>query len=325
MMHARCLVAGSFVLATALPAPAADDLPLVGETVVRFATVDEGAAALTVQDDFVAALSRFDLQSRLQTDKTVTIEDWRKFAAAEVRDWEPKHRAMVAESVKRLQMRLENLNLPLPKTILLIHTTGKEEDGAAYTRPSAIVLPHKVLAYQPDQFDRLLLHELFHVLSRSNPMLRSELYNIVGFQTCPPIEFPASLADRKITNPDAPLVDCYVELPDGDKTYFGAPVLYASAKEYDAKAGGSLFRYLTFRLLVIEKREGKWQPVLRGEQPVVIDPKSVPAFYDNIGRNTNYIIHPDEILADNFVHLVMGTKMLQTPRIIEEMREALDR
>jgi hypothetical protein len=322
MLYAHSFLAGSLMLSTAAAA-AAEDLSLVGETVVRFAAADEGAAALTVQDDFVAALSRFDLQSRMQTDKDVMVEDWRKFAAAEVREWEPKHRTIVAESIKRLEKRLEKLNLPLPKTILLIHTTGKEEDGAAYTRPDAIVLPDKVLAYQPDQFDRLLLHELFHVLSRGSPMLRSELYNVIGFHTCPPIAMPASLADRKITNPDAPLVDCYLELPDGEKTYFGAPVLYASAKEYDANVGGSLFRYLTFRLLVIEKRDGKWQPVLRGEQPVVIDPKSVPAFYDKIGRNTNYIIHPDEILADNFVHLVMGNQNLKTPRIVERMGRVL--
>lgn len=325
MLHSHCFVMSLIVLATVVAAAAEDELPLVGETVVRFATVDDGAAALTVQDDFVAGLSRFDLQSRLKTDKEVTVDDWRKFAAAEVRDWEPKHRTIVADSIKRLQKGLENLNLPLPKTILLIHTTGKEEDGVAYTRPDAIVLSDRVLDYQPDQFDRLLLHALFHVLSRSNPMLRSELYNVVGFQTCPPIALPASLADRKITNPDAPLVNCYLELPDGDKTYFGAPVLYASAKEYDAKAGGSLFKYLTFRLLVIEKRDGKWQPVMRGEQPVVIDPKSVPAFYEKIGRNTNYIIHPDEILADNFVHLVMGNQNLKTPRIVERMGKVLEK
>ena len=34
-------------------------------------------------------------------------------------------------------------------------------------------------------------------------------------------------------------------------------------------------------------------------------PEKEPAFLDKIGKNTNYIIHPDEILADNFVRLVM--------------------
>ena len=56
---------------------------------------------------------------------------------------------------------------------------------------------------------------------------------------------------------------------------------------------------------------------------MVIDPKKEPAFFEKVGKNTNYIIHPDEILADNFVHLVIGTKNLSTPRIIDEMRAAL--
>ena len=36
-------------------------------------------------------------------------------------------------------------------------------------------------------------------------------------------------------------------------------------------------------------------------------------------------IHPDEILADNFVRLVMGDKDVPTPRIIDEMRKLLRR
>jgi hypothetical protein len=291
--------------------------------VVRFASVEDGAAALTAKDAFSDSLSRFDLQCRLATDADVTVEAWRKFVAGEVRGWDERQTATVTAALKRLRERLDKLNLPLPDTILLVHTTGKEEGGAAYTRGSAIVLPDKVLAYQANQFDRLLAHELFHVLSRHQPMLRSELYGLIGFATCPPIALPASLADRKITNPDAPLVDCTIELKGSDKTYIAAPVLYASADNYDAEAGGSLFKYLTFRLMVLEKHEGQWRPALMGDQAVVIDPKKEPAFFDKIGNNTNYIIHPDEILADNFVHLVMGNQNLDTPRIVERLGRVL--
>ena len=55
----------------------------------------------------------------------------------------------------------------------------------------------------------------------------------------------------------------------------------------------------------------------------MIDPHKEPAFLEKIGKNTNYIIHPDEILADNFVRLVMEDKDVPTPRIIEEMRKVL--
>ena len=100
-------------------------------------------------------------------------------------------------------------------------------------------------------------------------------------------------------------------------------MLYASVKEYDAKKGGSFFQYLTFRLLVVEKKGDRWQPMLLDGEPIVIDAKKEPAFYEKIGKNTNYVIHPDEILADNFVHLVMEDQDLMTPRIVKEMRLTL--
>jgi hypothetical protein len=302
---------------------ASDNVPLAGQTVVKFATAEQGAAALRAEDDFTRSLSRFDLACRLQKGGDVTIDQWRDFVAGEVRPWEERQASKIAESIERLRPRLAKLNLPLPEMILLIHTTGKEEGHAAYTRGAAIVLPDKVLAYPPADFDRILVHELFHVLSRHEPMLRSELYAIIGFQTCSPIALPPSLVGRKVTNPDAPLVDSYIELEAGGKTYVAAPVLYASAKEYDPKVGGTLFKYLTFRLMVIEKHEGQWRPAMMGEQPVVIDAAKEPAYFDKIGRNTKYIIHPDEILADNFVHLVMGETNVATPRVLERMGRAL--
>ena len=85
-----------------------------------------------------------------------------------------------------------------------------------------------------------------------------------------------------------------------------APVLYSSAERYDPRAGGSLFKYMLFRLLVLRNTGGLLTPALAGTNPIVIDPKPMNGpplkeYFDSIGRNTNYIIHPDEILADNFV------------------------
>lgn len=305
-------------------AAAAEDVPLTSDTLVRFASVEDGARVLTADDDFTKSLSRFDLQSRLQKSGDVTLDEWRKFTAEQVQAWEEKQIGRLTAALGRLQKRLARFDLPLPEVVSLIRTTGKEEGSAAYTRGTSIILPDKVLAHDDVQLDRLLTHELFHVLSRHQPMLRSELYAIVGFQTCPPIALPASLADRKLTNPDAPLVDCTIELRGKDQTFVAAPVLYASAKEYDPKAG-SFFKYMTFRLMVLDKRDGKWVPAMKGDQAVVIDPKNEPAFFDKIGKNTNYIIHPDEILADNFVHLVQGQQNLATPRVVEEMGKVLGR
>jgi hypothetical protein len=290
-------------------AVAADDaalpIEIAGGTTARLATVEEGRTVLTAEDAFTKSLSRFDLQSRLKSGEEVQLAAWKEFVAGHVRPWDEAQTKAVTESFARLSKRLEGYQLPLPKKILLIHTTGQEEGNAAYTRGAAIVLPDKVLAYSPGQLDRLLAHELFHIMSRHDGALRQRLYRIIGFEVCDPIELPPSLAPRKITNPDAPLTDCTIELRTADgKVVTGAPVLYASVKEYDAARGGSFFQFLTFRVLVVERKDERWQPMLlENGEPIVIDAKKEPTFYDKIGKNTNYIIHPAD-LADNFVHLV---------------------
>ena len=321
---------GSLLSLAALAAdgPQSGRIALTPMTEVRFASADEGRAILTANDTFTASMSRFDLQCRLTTDKEVSLDDWKRFVAEHVRDWQIAEIQTVSESLGRLKKLMADLRLPLPPVIQLMRTTGDEENGAAYTRNSAIVLPTRVLGYDKIQMDRLLAHELFHLLSRHDGAIRARLYKIIGFEVCEPIELPASLAARRITNPDAPLIDCTMGLPAKDgKTIVGAPILYSEAKQYDAKSGKTLFQSFIFRLLVVERtpENGPWKPVLRNGQPVVLNPREEQAFLDKIGQNTNYIIHPDEILADNFVRLVMHDQNVPTPRIIDEMRRVLER
>jgi hypothetical protein len=176
-----------------------------------------------------------------------------------------------------------------------------------------------------EAIDRLVLHELFHVLSRNAPDLRRDLYRIIGFEVCNPIELPESLAQIKLTNPDAPLVDCFIKLTDGKDSILAAPLLYSSSATYDAEKKPPLFKYLTFRLLRVEYRDGQYQPALKDGEPQLITPSESQSFGEQIGQNTKYIIHPDEILADNFVHLILQTEKLASPQIVERMGERLKR
>lgn len=304
------------------------DVPLSDQriseaAVVRFAGEAEAKEILAADDPFIAALSRFDLQCRLRTDQEVAVADYKAFVVQHVRPWQAEEAETVQRAIAGLQARLQKFRLPLPPIIRFVRTTGEEEAEAAYTRGDAIVLPTKVMRYPPTQLQRLLLHELFHVLSRRDGALRARLYGIIGFEVCEPIDLPPSLAPRKITNPDAPLVDCVITLamPDG-RTHTGAPVLYAS-RDYDAQRGGTIFQALNFRLLLVEKRSGRWQPLLKSGEPVVISVRDEAAYLDKIGKNTNYVIHPDEILADNFVRLVMEDRDVATPRILDAMRGVL--
>lgn len=303
---------------------AADELPLHGESVIRFAAPEQAATALSRKDAFLTAMSRFDLQSRLKTDSQVTAEDYGKFAAQQALPWQAADIERLTLAVRSLAERLRPLTLPLPKQVLLVKTTGLDEGDAAYCRANAVVLPKsKIEQLTPDRLERLLAHELFHVLSNQNPKLRRELYGIIGFRVIEPLKLPPELQNRKITNPDAPVLDCYLELEANGRKLLAAPLLIASVERYDVQRGGTFFKYLQFRLMEIELVEQQGRPVLNDGQPVLLVPQEIPSFQSQIGGNTNYIIHPDEILADNFVHLVFGTRGLATPRIVDEMRRIL--
>src|SRR5262245_32760443 len=114
--------------------PDATDVKLGAESIVHFATLGEARAALTADDAFTRSLSKFDLQSRRKAAGAVTLDDWKKFVVQHVRAWQPEEIAAVTESFQRLSRPLGQLQLPLPKTILMIRTTGEEESDAAYTR-----------------------------------------------------------------------------------------------------------------------------------------------------------------------------------------------
>jgi hypothetical protein len=315
------------IVLTASVVASADDAPelfqLTATSQVVFADVQAGREILLADDDFSRRLSRFDLQSRLRTDKEVTRDDWRQSLAGEVTEWPPQEREKVTQTLATLKPKLEKFRLPLPKEILLIRTTGKEEADAAYTRGNAIILPAAKLRHQQPQLEALLTHELFHILSRNDITVRKALYKIIGYTIDDEVELPQSLEDRRITNPDAPRLDAYITLTSDTQTVTAVPILYATPKEYDASKGGGLFTYLTFRLLVVDKIDGKWQVRMKDNQPVVLDPTKIENFYDQVGRNTNYIWHPDEILADNFIHLVNGQRNLKTPRVTEAMAKVL--
>jgi hypothetical protein len=304
---------------------AADDAKLTTATTVQFATVEQGAVILAQDDRFLKSLSLFDCQARLKTDRQVAASDVGKFSADQVVAWTEDDRTKLHDAIAAVSEKMKPFDLPFPQTIKLVKTTGKEEGNAAYCRRNAIILPARIMNQRPAGLQRLLIHELFHVLSSHNPELRSKLYAIVGFTTCQPIQMPPTLRDRKLTNPDAPLLDAYIKLNVDGQVVFAVPVLYGSTEAYDVKRGGTFFDYLTFRLMVVEPRGQQWQPVLQDGQPRLLNPRSTTSFHDQIGKNTSYIVHPDEILADNFVHLVNQTKELQSPEIITALRKHLAR
>ena len=272
-------------------------------------------------------MSPFDRSSRLKTDKPVTEAEYLAFIGKNVTEWSAEERQGVESALAKIATGLRDWWLPLPAKIQVIRTTGTEEGKAAYTRGTAVMIPKAELGKGPDYLTRLICHELFHVLSRQNPGLRDELYGAIGFTRCEDLEFPRELAARKITNPDAPQNDHFIRLIIDGQMRPAIPVLLSRAETYDVTRNREFFEYLELKFLVVELRPGSGVPkaIYENSDPKLAGLKSVSGFFEQVGRNTEYIIHPEEILADNFALLVLGKQNVQSPEVLEKMRAILAR
>lgn len=301
-------------------AEAAVELPIAEGTVVRFADVPEGVAALSVRDDYLRQLSPFDLQVRTRTPQPVSEQEFVAFLGKHVIPWTERDVETLRPLVEDVARKIAPWKLPLPSVILLVKTTGGEEGAAAYCRGPAIILPRNMVEGSSSRLANIFPHELFHVLSNQNPDLRKSLYATIGFQPCNEVALPKSLAALKITNPDAPLNNHFVTVTQNGQPMELMPVLIAKTP-FNAAGGGNLFSYLSFRLMELENVAGERRSRLVNGQPVLLDPATVPGYHEQIGRNTKYIIHPEEVLADNFVYLINERRDLASPQVVSAMAE----
>ena len=312
------VIAGSFAL---LFASYAADATFGRNTHFHFATVDQGRGVLTNRDDFILRLSPFDRAARLKTSANVNEAQFLAFVASNVLAFDDAEISLMKGSLEKLKTKIEPFNLPWPESILFIKTTGKEEGDAAYTRANAIVLPRSKLAPNSgESIDDLIGHELFHVLSRHQPALKEKLYYAIGFHQCDELSFPPALV--RITNPDAPKNDHWIAVKKNGAPLSAIPILFAGPSQYDTNKGGEFFNYLQFKLLVVQTN-GATGITFDSLTPQLLDPREANGFFDQIGQNTQYIIHPEEILADNFKFLVTGRTNVRSPQILAKMKSIL--
>ena len=291
---------------------------------IRFASVQEGQEILRTRDGFIRRLSPFDRAARLKTDREVSEPEFLNFVSSKVIAWSGADRERVEQAIERVRPALGEFPVSWPESVYFVHTTGEEEGGAAYTRGKAIILPRTRLDQSPEKLARLVAHEMFHVLSRHDRDLRDRLYRVIGFEPCAEVELPDPFARRRITNPDAPVNAHRIRVHYEGRPFWAVPVLYSRSDRYDPLQGGSFFKYLQFRLLLEDVGAGPEIAAAPADSaPRLVEVKEVSGFFEQIGRNSSYIIHPEEILAVNFALIVMGETELPSPEVAEGIRSVL--
>ncbi|MEM8907765.1 MAG: hypothetical protein AAGD05_07960, partial [Bacteroidota bacterium] len=101
------------------------------------------------------------------------------------------------------------------------------------------------------------------------------------------------------------------------------PIIYSKEAGYvDSKK--TFFDYLGFNLFPIRAPYSKLVPVVSDEQgQSELNIATLSDFRRQIRDNTGYIIHPDEIMADNFMFLVNSIQDAQYTDKFSEAGQAL--
>jgi hypothetical protein len=283
-------------------------------TVIEIIDSAEAAPIMVRGDSYTNLFSKFDLQSRLQdTMKVLTEEDYLLYAEQQCRNWTPKEVAALKACFATIDsfIRKNNLRLELP-VVRIIKSTCKEEYGAeGYTRGNNIMLNAG-----SDITTHIVAHELFHVYSRHNQVKRNTLYLGIGFKRCDHIDMKTAFNGRNVTNPDCPVISHYITVNNED-------MVIALYSPRDYKGGNAFQEYMKIGLLVLEDKDKRKVPKMVNGEPVVKEFSEVPDIFRQIGSNTGYALHPEEIMAETFAALIMQ-KNVKEPAYLSKMKIVLE-
>ncbi len=268
-------------------------------TLLRLASASEGRAILAAEDDFTRTLGGFDRSFRMRTAAPVDDAELRRFLGEQALDFTAEEAAAWEEAISAVAQGARGIGGVLPREVLVVKTTGREERDHAYTRANAIVLPaSRVQSLRGERALRLLAHELFHVASRASPALRDATYALLGFVPVGPILPPPELDGCRMTNPDAHGLGHCLRL--GERAV--VPLLICPLPLADVLERTSVLGVVRATLLAIDADAGTVARDAHGA-PVLIDPQTTD-WSRRIARNSTYTIHPEEVLADNLALLV---------------------
>lgn len=288
------------------------------DTNIKFLDATDAAKKIVVDnsDGFFDNLSMADMSIQLRkTDMPNSGGEakvmYQKMLESEMSDFLPEDRAFMQEvfisaksAIDKLNPKLYPLNLDLIKT-----KTNHYGPDVYYTRDEAIVLPDNIFKDKSvkDQMP-VMLHEIFHILSRYNPEFRDKMYALIHFeQYKEDLVLPKYVEDRLLTNPDGVRRDFVINLVDeSGKSQRALPLIMTKRERYSEEMP-SFFSYLNFDLFPLVPISDSQVTIgvnQKGESSLSIEHNA--DFFKKIKDNTAYIIHPDEIMADNFMMAIIA-------------------
>jgi len=288
------------------------------DTALEFLSKKEAEAKITEDktDGFFDFLSIADMSIQMKkADMPASGGESKELYQAmlknEMLEFESEEKAFMQEVFISAKSAIDKMNPKLyPEKIELLKSkTNHFGPSVYYTREEAIILPENIFEVPSVSTQMpIMLHEIFHILSRYNDDFRDKMYALIGFEKYEEdLVLPKYVQDRLLTNPDGARRDYAIHLKnEKGEVQRALPLILTKKVRYD-ESMPSFFDYLNFDLFpLIKISENQVTLGLnqKGESSLSLEHNA--DFFKLIKDNTQYIIHPDEILADNFMMAIIA-------------------
>ncbi len=238
-------------------------------------------------------------------ERSDVMKKYRELLQNDVEDFSEAEKKLIISTFNKALDLCSSIDkgLKLPK-IQLIKTKGTYYGaGVYYTRENCIVIPEGQINAENKSLLRTLIHEISHIYTRYNPKKKNALYALLGYNKLPNLELSDFLKKRVIYNPDGVDLAYSIEVSDSiGRTFKAIPAMYSRFSSYKNLP---LLKSFIFQLFEVSEINGKWTV---NNNNIGYSEEQLSGYWDKIGRNTRYTIHPDEIIADNFTFLAMSSE-----------------
>jgi hypothetical protein len=297
---------------------------------VAFATQAEAKKVLETLDDYVSNTSPLERAVRMRGQlKGGSLEldtaAFSQFLASTALPWSERDRAKFLPSVNRVVSYFETMPWIKPMKVLLVRANAQLEDNLPHTRANAIVLPDATMALPPEEIDSLIAHEMVHVVMRAHRKIQLASYEVFGFEQCKTVSLSNYWKERRVTNPDAPKHEHTIAVRYQNRDVYAFPYLALAPDQVDGQRG--LMQLMAPLWLIADRKDRDCQVVdSTAPSTQAALPREFEGLFEKIGKNTEYLFHPEEILAENIVLLynLHATKMPldseKTARIIPSIQ-----
>lgn len=183
---------------------------------------EEAKNLITERDSYINNLTQLDLDCHCHK-QGATLDEYLQLCEDSVLDFTDDESSLLNYIIAEIDSELKRRGMVLPfvDRINLVKTSSEEENNTvAYTRGNTIYICKGVFDCDEGFVEHVLVHELFHILTRNCAEFKKAVYSIIGYIVEDKFfDYPKTMLGSFVSNPDVCNQVCHARLQVGSKEY----------------------------------------------------------------------------------------------------------